>query len=148
MRLTAYTDFTLRTLMYLAVNTGRLATIADIARTYRISEAHLMKVVHQLGVAGEIETIRGRNGGLRLGRPADTINLGTVVRRTEEDMDLVACFGGSAACAISEICVLQTVLHEALAAFLAVLDRFTLADLTAPRTRLATTLGIAAPEGA
>jgi Rrf2 family transcriptional regulator, nitric oxide-sensitive transcriptional repressor len=144
MRLTAYTDYTLRTLMYLAVNADRLATIAEIARTYRISESHLMKVVHQLGMAGDIETIRGRNGGLRLGRPADAINLGTVVRRTEEDMDLVACFDGSATCAISEICVLQAVLHEALAAFLAVLDRFTLADLVAPRAQLAALLGIGA----
>jgi Rrf2 family nitric oxide-sensitive transcriptional repressor len=83
---------------------------------------------------------------LRLGRPAEAINLGTVVRRTEEDMDLVACFDGSATCTISEICVLQAVLHEALAAFLAVLDRFTLADLIAPRTRLATVLGIGVPE--
>jgi Rrf2 family nitric oxide-sensitive transcriptional repressor len=147
MRLTAYTDYTLRTLMYLAVNDAKLATIAEIARTYRISETHLMKVVHQLGMAGDIETIRGRNGGLRLNRPAGAINLGTVVRRTEEDMDLVACFDGSAVCAISEICVLQAVLHEALAAFLAVLDRFTLADLVAPRGRLIALLGITAPQG-
>jgi Rrf2 family transcriptional regulator, nitric oxide-sensitive transcriptional repressor len=144
MRLTAYTDYTLRTLMYLAVNTSRLATIAEIARTYRVSETHLMKVVHQLGMAGDIATIRGRNGGLRLARPADAIILGSVVRRTEEDMDLVACFDGSASCAISEICVLQTVLHEALAAFLAVLDRFTLADLVAPRAQLAILLGVPA----
>jgi Rrf2 family nitric oxide-sensitive transcriptional repressor len=142
MRLTTYTDYTLRTLMYLAVNTEKLATIAEIARSWRISETHLMKVVHQLGVAGDIETIRGRNGGLRLGRSADAINLGTVVRRTEEDMDLVPCFDGSGSCAISEICVLQAVLHEALGAFLAVLDRFTLADLVAPRARLAELLGI------
>ena len=147
MRLTAYTDYTLRTLMYLAVNTSRLATIAEIARTYRVSETHLMKVVHQLGMAGDIETIRGRNGGLRLARPADAIKLGSVVRRTEEDMDLVACFDSSASCAISEICVLQAVLHEALAAFLAVLDRFTLADLVAPRAQLATLLGVAAQTG-
>lgn len=147
MRLTAYTDYTLRTLMYLAVNTDRLATIAEIARIYRISETHLMKVVHQLGVAGDIETIRGRNGGLRLARPATAISLGTVVRRTEEDMDLVACFDGSANCAISEICVLQTVLHEALGAFLAVLDRFTLDDLVAPRANLARLLGIGTPSG-
>lgn len=147
MRLTAYTDYTLRTLMYLTVNTDRLATIAEIARIYRISETHLMKVVHQLGVAGDIETIRGRNGGLRLARPATAISLGTVVRRTEEDMDLVACFDGSANCAISEICVLQTVLHEALGAFLAVLDRFTLDDLVAPRANLARLLGIGTPSG-
>jgi Rrf2 family nitric oxide-sensitive transcriptional repressor len=101
-----------------------------------------MKVVHQLGMAGDIETVRGRNGGLRLARSAASINLGSVVRRTEEDMDLVACFETPAACAISEACVLQTILREALAAFLAVLDRYTLADLIAPRTRLAALLGV------
>jgi Rrf2 family transcriptional regulator, nitric oxide-sensitive transcriptional repressor len=141
-RLTAYTDYTLRTLMYLAINANRHATIAEIARTYRISEAHMMKIVHQLGIAGDIETIRGRNGGIRLGRPADCINLGTVVRRTEPDMELVACFGGAEACTIGEACVLQVALHEALGAFLAVLDRYSLADLVAPRRRLADLLGI------
>jgi Rrf2 family transcriptional regulator, nitric oxide-sensitive transcriptional repressor len=142
MRLTTYTDYTLRTLMYLAVNAERLTTIAEIARTYRISETHLMKIVHQLGIAGDIETARGKNGGIRLGKPVEAINLGTVVRRTEPDMELVACFDGAETCAISEACVLQTVLHEALASFLAVLDRYTLADLIAPRLRLAGLLGI------
>lgn len=143
MRLTAYTDYTLRTLMYLAVNPDRYATIAEIARSYHISENHLMKIVHQLGVAGDIETIRGRNGGIRLGKPAGDINLGTVVRRTEPDMDLVACFEDAQTCAIGGACVLRTALHQALRAFLAVLDRYTLADLTAPRQRLAGLLGIA-----
>jgi len=145
MRLTTYTDYTLRTLMYLALNTGRHATIADIAGTYRISETHLMKIVHRLGTTGDVATIRGRNGGLRLGRPAAAINLGAVVRRTEPDMELVACFGDLAPCAIGEACVLRSVLHEALTAFLAVLDRYTLADLIAPRQRLAALLGIPAP---
>jgi Rrf2 family transcriptional regulator, nitric oxide-sensitive transcriptional repressor len=135
MRLTAYTDYTLRTLMYLAVDADRHATIAEIARTYRISETHLMKIVHQLGVAGDIGTIRGRNGGIRLGKPAADINLGAVVRRTEQD---------PGTCPISEACVLRTALHQALAAFLAVLDRYTLADLVAPRRKLATLLGLAA----
>jgi Rrf2 family nitric oxide-sensitive transcriptional repressor len=142
MRLTAYTDYTLRTLMYLAVNAGSHATIAGIAGTYRISETHLMKIVHQLGIAGDVETIRGRNGGLRLGRPAASINLGAVVRRTEMDMELVACFEPGGTCAISEACVLRSVLHEAITAFFAVLDRYTLLDLVAPRARLAVLLGI------
>lgn len=142
MRLTAYTDYTLRTLMYLAVQTDRIATIAEIARTYAISEAHLMKIVHQLGVAGDIETIRGRKGGIRLGRPPSAINLGALVRRTEPDMDLVACFGDADVCAIGGACVLRTALHEALNAFLAVLDRYTLADLVTPRRRLAVLLGL------
>ncbi len=104
--------------------------------------------MHQLGIAGDIETLRGRNGGIRLGRPAGDIKLGAVVRRTEPDMDLVACFGDAEMCAIGEACVLQRALHQALAAFLAVLDRYTLADLVAPRRRLAALLGIGqtAPE--
>ena len=105
-----------------------------------------MKIAHQLGVAGDIETTRGRNGGLRLRGPAVGINLGTVVRRTETDMDLVACFDLAASCAISDACVLQSVLHEALAAFLGVLDRYTLADLVAPRAKLADLLRIETPE--
>jgi Rrf2 family nitric oxide-sensitive transcriptional repressor len=142
MRLTTYTDYTLRTLMYLAVHEGRHATIAGIAAAYGISEAHLMKVVHQLGVAGDIETLRGRKGGIRLGKPAASINLGAIVRRTETDMALVPCFDDDAACPIGGCCRLSTMLHEALAAFLAVLDRYTLADLVAPRKRLAALLGL------
>lgn len=145
MRLTAYTDYTLRTLMYLAVHTDRLATIAEVARTYRISEAHLMKVVHQLGMEGDVATVRGRNGGLRLARPAERINLGSIVRRTEEDMELVACFDDAASCMISDVCVLQSVLRDALAAFLAVLDRYTLADLVAPRAQLEAVFSLGGP---
>jgi Rrf2 family transcriptional regulator, nitric oxide-sensitive transcriptional repressor len=143
MRLTAYTDYTLRTLIYLAVNDGRYATITEIARAYGISENHLMKIVHRLGVAGDIETMRGRKGGIRLGKPAGDIKLGDVVRRTEPDMELVACFEATGMCAIGEACVLRSVLTEALAAFLTVLDRYSLADLVAPRRQLATLLGIA-----
>jgi Rrf2 family nitric oxide-sensitive transcriptional repressor len=142
MRLSTYTDYTLRTLMHLAVSPDRIATIAGIAATWQIPETHLMKIVHQLGRAGDVETIRGRNGGLRLGRPPSSMNIGTIVRRTEADMALVACFDGTSVCVISEACVLQSVLHEALSAFLAVLDRYTLADLVAPRLRLASLLGI------
>jgi Rrf2 family nitric oxide-sensitive transcriptional repressor len=140
-KLTAYTDYTLRTLMYLAVNDGRLTTIAEIASAYRISEAHLMKIVHQLGVAGDVETTRGRNGGIRLAQPAADINLGTIVRRTEVDMDLVPCFGDTESCAISSACLLKGVLEEALGTFLTVLDRYTLADLITPRSRLSALLG-------
>jgi Rrf2 family nitric oxide-sensitive transcriptional repressor len=144
MKLTTYTDYTLRTLMYLAVNTGRPTTIADIANAYRISEAHLMKIVHQLGVAGDIETTRGRHGGIRLARSPEDINLGTVVRRTEVDMDLVPCFADMESCAISRACLLKGILDEALGMFLTVLDRCTLADLIAPRRGLSALLGVAA----
>ena len=146
MRLTAYTDYALRTLMYLAVRPERAATIAEIAATYAISEAHLTKIVHQLGLSGEIATTRGRGGGLRLGKPAETINLGLLVRRTEPDMALVACFGGAGGCAIDGACALSGALREALDAFLAVLDRYSLADLVAPRQRLAALLRLDPPE--
>jgi Rrf2 family transcriptional regulator, nitric oxide-sensitive transcriptional repressor len=125
MRLTTFSDYSLRTLICLAVR-GQ-STIADIARLYGISEAHLNKVIHQLGLAGDIETIRGRGGGIRLARLPETINIGTVVRRTE-DLALVTCLEGGV-CLIASCCALQTALKEALAAFLAVLDRYTIADL-------------------
>lgn len=142
MRLTAYTDYTLRTLMYLAVRPARASTIAEIAVAYRVSEAHLTKIVHQLALAGDVATTRGRGGGLRLGRPAGSINLGAIVRRAEPDMDLVACFGTSGDCAIGAVCVLSGALRQALDAFLAVLDRYTLADLVAPSQHLAALLRI------
>ena len=132
MRLTTYTDYTLRALMYLAANADRVVTIAEIARIYGISEAHLTKVVHQLGLAGEVETTRGRRGGLRLGKLPKDINLGCVIRRTEADMELVPCFREPGACVIGSACVLESALHEALHAFLAVLDRYSLADLVSP----------------
>jgi Rrf2 family transcriptional regulator, nitric oxide-sensitive transcriptional repressor len=132
MRLTTYTDYTLRTLMYLAANAERLVTIAELAATYGVSEAHLMKVVHRLGRAGEVETVRGRKGGLRLRKPPDEIGLGAVVRRTEADLELVPCFSDPGTCVLGRVCVLERALAEALAAFLAVLDRYTLADLVVP----------------
>jgi Rrf2 family nitric oxide-sensitive transcriptional repressor len=143
MRLTGFTDYTLRTLIYLALQPDRLATIADIARAYQISANHLMKVVHQLAVAGDIVTTRGRRGGLRLARPALDINIGQVVRRTEPDMALVACLDPCQGCVIQDGCVLKRALSDALGAFLAVLDRYTLADLVAPRRELAELLGVA-----
>jgi Rrf2 family transcriptional regulator, nitric oxide-sensitive transcriptional repressor len=142
MRLTAYTDYTLRTLMYLAICGDRPTTIAEISAAYGISEAHLMKVVHQLGVAKDVATQRGRRGGIRLARSPERINLGATVRRTEADLALVPCFEKAGACAISANCVLSKVLQEALDAFLAVLDRYTLADLVAPRQALVSLLGL------
>lgn len=142
MRLTTFTDYTLRTLIYLALRPQTLVTIADIAEAYDISVNHLMKVVHQLSVAGDAATVRGQHGGLRLGRPAELINIGNVVRRTEPDMHLVACFGEEQRCVIQDGCVLQHALGDALRAFLAVLDRYTLADLVAPQQALAGLLGM------
>jgi Rrf2 family transcriptional regulator, nitric oxide-sensitive transcriptional repressor len=132
MRLTRYTDYSLRMLMYVATHEGEVATIAQIAAAYGISRDHLMKVAQELGQAGYLRTLRGRAGGLVLARPPAEINIGAVVRRMEGDFDLVDC--GS--CVIAPICVLTGTLDRALAAFLAVLDATTLADLIAPKSAL------------
>jgi Rrf2 family nitric oxide-sensitive transcriptional repressor len=147
MRLTVYTDYSLRMLIYLATKEDGLATIAEVARSYGISEHHLTKVAHQLGRAGYISTLRGKGGGLRLARPAGEIGLGEVVRQTEPDMALVPCFGtaeapAGAPCPIVPACGLRGVLGEALQAFMAVLDRYTLADLVQRRAELRGLLAI------
>ena len=143
MRLTLYSDYALRVLMYLAVRESRLATIDEIARSYSISKNHLMKVVHQLGVAGYVETVRGRGGGLRLAKPVEAIGLGAVLRYTEPDMAIASCFKPvDAPCAIHQCCVLRRALERARDAFLEVLEGYTLSDLVRPRARLAGMLGI------
>jgi Rrf2 family transcriptional regulator, nitric oxide-sensitive transcriptional repressor len=149
MRLTLHTDYALRTLMYLGLRPDRRVSIHEIAEAYGISENHLVKVVHKLGQGGMIETIRGKGGGLRLGRPAAEIGIGDVVRFTEEDLALVACFQAPDSgrhCAIADACRLQLLLHDALDAFMAVLDTRTLADLLAEPQRgaMAERLGIPA----
>ena len=144
MRLTIYTDYALRLMMYLAVKDDELATIAEIADSYGISKAHLMKVAHQLGVAGYIETVRGRQGGLRLAKPAKAIGLGEIVRHTEPDMAIIACLKPiDAPCVLKRCCVLRGALEEAGLAFVKVLDSYTLSDLVQPRTRLRSLLSIA-----
>ena len=130
MRLTAYTDYTLRTLMYLGYNRERLVTIQDIADLHKISKNHLMKVVHQLGMSGMVETVRGRNGGLRLGREPADINIGKVVRNSETDFYMAECFDRAGnECVYNPSCILKGVLANATKAYLDVLDRQTLADL-------------------
>ena len=137
MRLTVYTDYALRLLMYLAVKDDGLATIAEVAKSYGISKNHLMKVAHQLGVAGYVGTVRGKGGGLRLARRPQDIVIGEVVRRTEPDMALVPCFApDDASCAIFSSCALRGVLSKARDAFLSALDGHTLADLVRSRAPL------------
>ena len=137
MRLTAYTDFSLRVLMYLALHPDRRPTIAEIAERYGISKAHLMKVVYQLGLMGYVETIRGKGGGLTLARRLEDITVGEIVRRTEPDMALVACFeAGEPTCVIAPACRLKGKLGEARAAFLKVLDDCTLAEVMGNRPAL------------
>lgn len=136
MRLTAMTDYALRLLMYLAQRRDRLCTIAEVATAYGLSEAHLMKITHQLAQAGFVETLRGKGGGMRLAAAPEEIVLGAVVRATEADLALVECFSSEGnRCALSGHCRLAGILDDALGAFMAHLDGHTLADLApaAPR---------------
>ncbi len=135
MHLTRFSDNALRCLTYLAVHPGETATIGEIARRMALSEDHLIKVVQRLARLGYVETMRGRGGGVRLIRAPESINIGEVVRETEESFRLVECFDPvSNTCPIAPACTLATALDEALSAFLGVLDRYTLADLvTSPR---------------
>ncbi len=130
MRLTTYTDYALRTLMYLAVNRGRLVTIQDIASLHTISKNHLTKVVHHLGQIGLVTTVRGRNGGLKLGAEPADINIGNVVRQTETDFHMAECFSReNNQCVFATACVLEDALAAATAAYLQVLDGVTLDKL-------------------
>ena len=148
MRLTAYTDYSLRMLMHLAVNLDRPVTIEEIAKSYRISRTHLMKVAHQLGVMGYIATTRGRNGGLRLARDAHDIGLADVVVKTEPDLAIVPCLDDTNAdCPIMTVCVLRRAVEKARAAFIEVLSGYTLADLVAPQSALKRLLASATDSG-
>lgn len=130
MRLTTYTDYALRTLMFLAARRDRLVTVQDIADVHGIAKNHLTKVVHQLGILGFVESLRGRNGGLRLGMEPAHINIGDVVRSTEPDFYMAECFDpGKNLCIMSSACILKDTLHSATQAYLAVLNSVTLADL-------------------
>jgi Rrf2 family nitric oxide-sensitive transcriptional repressor len=145
MRLTVFTDYTLRTLIYLALRPDTLVTISDIAESYHISNNHLMKVVHQLALSGDVTTVRGQRGGLRLARAPEQINIGQVVRRAEADLELVPCFGSQADCLIRAACKFAHAVDEATRAFMATLDSYTLADMVQPRETLCSLLRIEVP---
>ena len=132
MRLTQWTDYTLRVLMYCAATEGRVqpVTITEVAESYGISRSHLTKIVQELSAQGLLNTTRGRGGGMRLMKPASDINVGAVVRATETDFNLVECFDPEQnQCRLDSHCYLKGVLGQAMQAFLAVLDKVTLADL-------------------
>ena len=132
MRLTMHTDFALRLLMLLALEPDTLHTIEEVATRYHISKNHLMKVAQTLAQQGIIDSVRGRGGGLRLAKPAERINLGAVVRSTEDSLVLVECFARETnTCIVASACGLRGPLDEALSAFFAVLGRYSLADLVA-----------------
>jgi Rrf2 family nitric oxide-sensitive transcriptional repressor len=145
MRLTVYTDYTLRVLMYLGLKGDARATIKEVSDCYGISRNHLMKIVQDLSREGILETVRGKSGGIRLARPPEDICIGAVIRRTEPDFRIVECFGaGPPSCRLHGGCVLTLAIDEALEAFLEVLDGYTLADLIRPKRKLRQLLDLTA----
>lgn len=140
MRLTLHTDFALRVLIQVGLNGGKLTTISDIANSFDISKQHLMKVVNDLGQKGYLDTVRGRNGGIRLMRDPQDINIGQVVRDTEDRLDVIGCLERKGYCQIERVCVLRGALRDATEAFLDVLDGYTLADLIKPHRALSSLL--------
>ena len=142
MRLTLHTDYALRTLIFLAAGNGKSATAPEIARRYGISQNPLVKVIQRLRGLGYLTTSPGRGGGVKLARPADSIRIGQVVRDTEDSLALVECFETETnTCPLAAACLLKARLHEALNAYLAVLDRYTVADLATNGGQLMTLLG-------
>lgn len=129
MRLTMMSDYALRVLLFAAAHPGRLVTIDETQEIYGLSRGHLMKIVGVLAAAGILRSQRGRAGGFTLGRPSGEIRLGDVLRLTEPDFDMVECFAPTNACAVTPFCRLPGIVAEALDAFMAVMDRHTLADL-------------------
>ena len=143
MRLTSYTNYALRILMVASIRDGELATVQEVADAFGISKAHLVKCVHQLGVWGYLENVRGRNGGFRLAVPGSRITVGEIVRRTEDDLDLVECFNSSTnTCPLIGLCRLSDAFRRACLAFLDVLDKITIADIAANPLELSRALGI------
>ncbi|MEO6723976.1 MAG: Rrf2 family transcriptional regulator [Blastocatellia bacterium] len=143
MKLTLYTDYSLRMLMYLAANPDQTSTIQEIANGYNISKNHLMKVAYELGQAGYVETVRGRNGGLRLARVASEIKLGDLVRECEGDFTLVECFDPEHnQCVLTPVCKLKNVLKEALDAYFQSLNQYSLADLLQQKKALVKLLSL------
>lgn len=141
MKLTTFTDYSLRVLIYLAARPGERATIAQVAESFAVSEHHLVKVVHFLGQQGWLTNVRGKGGGLELGLPPERVSVGQVVRQTEGEARVAECFNETGnECLITDCCRLRGVLGEAVTAFYAVLDRYTLADLVTNRQQLARVL--------
>ncbi|MBT1155968.1 iron-responsive transcriptional regulator RirA [Aminobacter anthyllidis] len=147
MRLTRQTNYAMRILMYCAANDGRLSRVPEIAAAYTVSELFLFKILQPLVEAKLVETVRGRNGGVRLAKPADQISLFDVVRVTEESFAMAECFENDAAeCPLVDSCGLNSALREALNAFFEVLGRYSIADLVAARPNMRDLLGIHFPE--
>ena len=136
MRLTVFSDYALRVLIFVALQGKRRATVAEIAEGYDISRSHLMKVVQRLSALGYLETIRGKGGGLTLAQPPADIRIGTLLRATEEGSAIVECMGEGGKCRITPACALPGMFDRALDSFFAELDHYTLADLVENPQRL------------
>lgn len=143
MRLTSFTNYALRVLMFAAVKGETLSSVHEISDSYGISRAHLVKCVHMLGRWGYLKSFRGRNGGFRLALAPDQITVGEIVRHTEEGLDLVECFNPETnTCPLIEVCRLKLTFQKGLMAFLEVLDSVSVADLVVDKASIATTLEI------
>ena len=130
MQLSFFADYSLRVLLYTAANGERWCTSDEVSASYRVSRHHIVKVVNALQHHGYLETVRGRGGGFRLAQSPEAVNIGEVVRRTESTLALVECFDPATnTCPLAPACGLKGVLREASTAFLAALDRYSLADL-------------------
>ena len=137
MKLTSYTNYALRSLQMAAIRAPALIRVDDVVRAHNISRPHVVKIIHELGKESLVETVRGRSGGFRLGRAAEQITVGDVVRITEGPIHLVECFApASNTCVLIDICVLSRKMHEATQAFMDVLDGVTIADISANRGQL------------
>lgn len=143
MHITHQTNYSLRILMYCAISTEQPNKVPVIAAKYQISETHLFKILPILYKAKLIEPVRGRNGGIRLAKRPHEIRIGDVFRVTEDRIALAECFKDEGAnCPIIDLCRLHAVWSEAFAAFIGVLDRYTVADLIEPDLALAKRLGL------
>lgn len=137
LKLTSYTNYALRTLQLAALRGPALARVDDVVQVHGMARPHVAKIVHELGRAGYLHTVRGRGGGFRLGRPAEQIIIGDVVRLTEGSLDVVECFDPDTnTCPLIGICKLSRAIHTATRAFMAVLDDLTLADIASNRAQL------------
>ena len=137
MKLTQYSNYALRTLMFANLHDDRLCRCQEVADAFKISKSHLVKCVHQLGQWGFIHSIRGRNGGFRLARPAHKITVGAVIRKTEDTLDLVECFNSETnSCPLITGCKLNLLFTRAMAGFMAEMDRVTIEDITANQKQL------------
>ncbi|GAB4348306.1 MAG: iron-responsive transcriptional regulator RirA [Oricola sp.] len=148
MRLTKQTNYAFRILMYCAANDSQLSRVAEIAKAYAVSEPFLFKILQPLTEGGLVETVRGRNGGIRLARPASEITLLDVVRLTEDSFSMAECFSADTECPLVDMCRLSAALREALHAFFGVLAKYSIADLARPQDNIGTLLGLEPGEAA